>query len=91
MKLYSCPICGHSPIIETLDFEFDSNCIPKHKFTIHCSNREGCPLSREIPMFQVTDISRPREDVYTYLCDTWNEECVKINELILHRYDSKEW
>lgn len=78
MILNSCPICGHTPIIDVAKSELKQ---------IHCSNSR-CLLSRAIPIFSV-DISfqleHSTEGVYEYLSKVWNEETVKINELILHR------
>lgn len=86
MKLNNCPICGHTPIItnKSLDRGNGHGYHGHFEYHINCSNTE-CPLTREIPVFCIDDIYRSKEDAYEYLCETWNAETVKINELILHR------
>ena len=79
MKINSCPICGHTPIIDVTKFDLEK---------IHCSNIR-CPLTREVPIFTIDvsfQVDHSKEEIYEYLSDIWNEETVKINELILHRH-----
>ena len=78
MKIYSCPVCGHSPIITTTEVGGYSS------YVIKCSNLQ-CPMSREVSMFQATDMHESIEDAYSRLSEIWNDETIKINELILHR------
>lgn len=78
MRLNNCPICGHTPMIQAIN---------PIKLFIHCSNKQ-CPLTREVPIFTTdtcTKTGRNFEEVCEYLCDIWNDETAKINELILHR------
>ena len=87
MKVVPCPICGHTPIVVSESLGKDNGCGYPGKFSyyIKCSNHD-CPLSREAPVFGDTDIYRNKNDVYTYLGEVWNEECAKINKLILNRH-----
>ena len=83
MKSKNCAICGHMPIIDFKSLEKENNrgYSGKYIYYIKCSNKE-CPLSREVPMFSENDIHRSKEDVYTYLYKTWDEENIKIAKLI---------
>ena len=86
MKLTNCPICGHSPVITctSLDRGNGRGYPGNFEYRIRCSNAQ-CPLARNVPVFCTDDIYRSREEAYAYLCEVWNEEAVKINELILSR------
>ena len=88
MKLVSCPVCGHTPIVtsRSLDRGNGHGYPGNYTYQIQCSNN-NCPLSREVPMFSTDDIYRTKEEAYNYLYEKWNEESTKINELILHRSD----
>lgn len=83
MKINSCPICGHTPIIDGAKSDLKK---------IHCSNIR-CPLTREVPIFTIDisfQVNHSEEEIYEYLSDTWNEETIKINELILHRHMERD-
>ena len=79
-------MCGHSPIItnKSLDKGNGHGFPGNYDYHIRCSNAE-CPLSKDITIFCVDDINRSKEEAYEYLGQVWNEETVRINELILHR------
>ena len=86
MKLNNCPICGHMPIIftESLD-RGNGHGYPGHStYYVECSN-EQCPLSREDPRFEYNDIYCDKDEVYEDLIAAWNENVVKVNELILNK------
>lgn len=87
MKMNSCAICGHSPIItlSSLDRGNGRGYPGNFNYHIRCSNN-NCPLSRlDIPLFATDDIYRSKEEAYEYLCESWNKESVKINKLIENR------
>lgn len=86
MKLANCPICGHTPIIKckSLDYGNGRGYPGNFEYRIKCSNAQ-CPLVRDVPVFRIDDIDHSREEAYEYLCEVWNEEAEKINELILNR------
>lgn len=86
MRINKCPICGHAPIITMASLDKgNGRGYPNHfEYHIKCSNKE-CPLARILPMFSAEDIYNSKEEAYEYLCNAWNDESVKINELILHK------
>ena len=86
MRLNSCPICGHTPVIasESLDRGNGHGYPGYFEYHIHCSNNE-CPLVRKVPMFTANDIYLSSEKVYSLLYKKWNEETVKIENLIANK------
>lgn len=86
MKLTDCPICGHTPVITctSLDRGNGRGYHGKFEYRIRCSNSQ-CPLTRDVPVFCIDDIDRSKEKAYEYLYNVWNEEAIKVNDLILNR------